>query len=99
MVVAVTARRSQESASEHDTRLNTMPWGANRRLRHPHLHYLVYVGSTWTVLAVTLHCSSIELRWVLYHEDHQPPSHLSALSRIGWFYSMLTILAAPRFDG
>lgn len=62
VILAATVRRSQGPSSEHDARLNTMPWGAGLRLRHPHLHYLVDVGNMWAFATETLDCNFIDFR-------------------------------------
>lgn len=54
--VLASVRKRTRNSPQH------MPWGADRRLRCPRLDYLVDVGNTRAVVAVTLDCSSIDFR-------------------------------------
>jgi hypothetical protein len=80
VVLAINVQRPQESTSEREARLISMPQGAGRQLPHPQLRYPVDVGKACALVTVTLYYSFTDFRRVIHHDDRRSPSLLGALS-------------------
>src|SRR5215203_4533863 len=97
-IFAITVPRSQESASEHEARLIPMPRDTGRRLPHLHPRYPVDVDDMCFLAIIDLFSASLGKRRPPWSSpDFQPFKR--PILHIGWFISMLTDLAGPRFGG